>query len=238
MKRIALGTTLSLSIILGVTGLSAADRGEKVGKKHAAYARSLAADGYEFGSDRLSWLSDYEDSCSGFVTVTPPAEPDRQRQLSTFLDLFCKPWNQLWDSVLNACDGEHAPSWCQDEGAVYDHLTLDGYYAALQSALTNATSPLERYNVINVMVNVLDAHVASELPEARLEKAYVGAVATYFNTAGPDDVIALGRHLQRTWLGLPPPVAQQFAAYVEHHDGLSPEQKKLILGLSNQRFDE
>ena len=79
---------------------------------------------------------------------------------------------------------------------------------------------------------------ASELPEARLETAYVAAVAAYLTDADADGVIRLGKHFQRTWLGVFPVVVKQFVLYAETREQLSANQKNTILNFATQRFYE
>src|SRR5215510_6633540 len=154
----------SVAFVLAIASASfveAEDLSTDVGKKHVQYALALAADGYEFGTDKLSWLEDNEEACAGFEPKQAPTEPERKRQLANFLDLFCRPWDRLWQSTLEKCDGSHPPSWCENEGKLYDALKLDNYFGALQAALMTASSRLERFNIMHIMINALEAHVAT-----------------------------------------------------------------------------
>jgi hypothetical protein len=237
MKR-----TLQIILMIGVLSPVHA-AGEKVSglksvaQQHARYARALAAEDLRINSDRLAWLGKRAevDECSLSAQDNSDLNDWQKHQLSIYVDLYCKPWKNWWTKVLDQCESKQRPKWC-DEGA--GKLSLADYFSTLLDALKGATGDTERYSLIFVMVDTLNAHVLSEFPEDDLEPWFRDAAKEFLTRASVDDVLTIGERFQGTWLGLFPSVAQQLEAYGKAHADLSSDQEKRLQAILKQRFSD
>ena len=224
-----------------------ADSAADAGRSHVAFAKALSADGLRFGAEDLSWLDAYEDSCmlSGLEAYehdkglpTPPDDESRKRLLQRYLDLYCRPWGELWFTVIDACDQKPVPTWCDQPDGLYKHLNLDAYFDSLTAALKASRTPLERYNVMAIMINAVGAHVTTELPQRRLEKWYALGTREYLRSATIKDAQELVQQFQNTWVGLMPTVVSEFRSYANAADGVSADDKEALLKSLNRRFSD
>jgi hypothetical protein len=156
--------TFGLGLAISTTVLPVASGpGAKVAARHVRFARLLATSQVRFSSpefDRIA--SRIDDSACILNGATRPLPADQERLAKAYASEYCHPWVALWEATLDVCDGDTRPASCDDEATVLEHLDLDGYFTALVAAIRSSATPLERENIMDMVLMPLSAHVIGE----------------------------------------------------------------------------
>ena len=247
LKRLTI-LVLFGAMCLGSAGPDLSDSAAiTAGRAHVSLAKLLSDDGLRFDSDDLSWLGTYDEACSDLVVgieqdasqVSPTPSTDGQKRILTnYLNLYCKAGGELWFKAFYPCLHGGTEPWCDDPELRYDHIKLDDYFQELVGTMESTHSPLERHNIMVILLDIFSAHQATELPERRIEKWYARATASYVQSASFEDVATVVHHFQDSWVGLMPGVVDVLKEYTRNTPGLSAAQRKKINKLLPKRFTD
>jgi hypothetical protein len=223
---------------LCITRAGADDLAVKAGTKNSRFAILLAGEGVRVDADNLSWMEGKLDDCRLRGIQKARLTDEGLRLVKLFSTYMCKPWLSWWERSLGPCDQTNSPRWCGDEDAYLERLNADGYFSAMTIALQENAGPLERYNLIYIMMSALTANVVSELPESEIDKWLRGAMPLFLGTASPDEAIWIGELFQTTGVGVLPTIAETFTAFVEGREEITEEQRTALLEIAGGRFEE
>jgi hypothetical protein len=212
------------------------EEGAKVASHHARFAKLLATSHMRFDSDRMqSIASKIENNQCQLTSDTEPVSADFLPIARSYASEFCLPWLEMWNGVLDACDGDKPPLWCNDERSMLEHLGLDGYFAGLTTALRSASDELERENIMDMVLVTFTAHVVGEFGREPMARWATDAARAYLPKATLEQVTSMVERLQKSWVGLVPGVESQVRGYLEHANGVTEDQRAKLEGLLANR---
>jgi hypothetical protein len=214
---------LMLGVGLGLPSVSYASDWQQVGLRHADFARALASDGIRFDQKFREWVANFVDGY-GECQLKPAANnlPVRERQRVELVQThFCRPWNQGW----RICDADQPPSWCADPTT--GSKEFEKYFDTLATALRGTRDPLQRYNVMVIVVAATGIHAITEFPVDRVDRWVAKSAVEFLHTAAPAEALEVVGLLQITWFGLGPITARHFKAYAASRV-MSVEERRLL----------
>lgn len=212
--------------------------GVRVARRHLAFAEFVTRSGARIALDLDTIGGAIEKNGCKLPRSTADALPPAGLQLAkAYASDYCKPWLKLWNSVLDLCDGDNPPAWCNDEAAVLERLDLDGYFSVMVAGIQATSSELERDNLMDIVLATFHAHVINDFGQEPPDRWASRATVAYLASATPAGAIALARGLQRTWVGISPGAAAAFGDYLKRVDGISGEQRDELQALVSERFE-
>jgi hypothetical protein len=209
--------------------------------KHIAYASFLASRSIRYMPEALDAIRKVAvegEECEIDQQLASKLGTDAAAQVKAYIDELCRPWQAWLETFSSHCDSEPAPKDCAEEDP--NNIIVrefERYVQGMAKALTTATGPIMRFNILSITVEGLDGHLVTEFPEKRVLGWLTPPISEFLKTAEPTDVIFVERQLKAGWIGLPTPLADLFRAYASRLPAQN-EHAKMIRSLTGTRFDE
>jgi hypothetical protein len=218
----------TLVVLASTTGVvRAASPGTVVAKKHVGFAKLATQAGVRFSREFQALGAELAlHDCQLRDSTVASLPPDRVSLARAYAVDYCQPWTKLWDDVLDQCDGEKPPAWCEVESEVLTHLDLDRYFDTVTAALDAATSALERENIMDLALDPFAAHVITEFESAAPDRWATHALDVYLKHASPEQAIAVAKSLADSWVGITPGVASLFHDFLKLNGHFTTEQRQ------------